>query len=166
MGKGRDWNEEFQRLLERRNLADPANELKRTAKLRQLCEDFAAVAKKVGTTIVQELFLPPVQKTIPSVTSQVGGKQSCMAIVSMFFSLPSLHTKHSSKALSLTIPVLLSGIAGGEKYIYAPERIFFKIAVDKRGLYGGDEFIMKVSMILQHGVFSTGRISQFLLLPL
>lgn len=41
--------------------------------------------------------------------------------------------------------LIITGIAGGEKYIYAPERIFFKIAVDKRGLYGGDEFIMKAA---------------------
>ena len=46
-----------------------------------------------------------------------------------------------------TIPPItqtVGGFAGGEKYVYNPERIFFKFSVDFRGLYGGTEFIMKV----------------------
>jgi hypothetical protein len=101
-GVARAWNEEFQCLLESRNLSDAGNEVKvrprlsrgcaplanalcthtrthahdvrqRTAELRKLCEEFATVAKQIGKRIIEELFLPPVQKTIPPATAQVGG---------------------------------------------------------------------------------------------
>lgn len=39
----------------------------------QLCEEFAMVAARVGKTIISELFLPLEQKTIPPITSRVGG---------------------------------------------------------------------------------------------
>ena len=40
-------------------------------------------------------------------------------------------------------PIPFSGIAGGEKY--QVKNIFFKFAVDKNGLYGSDEYAMKVA---------------------
>merc|ERR1711974_215842 len=57
--EARAWNEEFQCLLESRNLSDAGNEVKRTAELRKLCEEFATVAKQIGKRIIEELFLPP-----------------------------------------------------------------------------------------------------------
>ena len=101
--EGRDWNAEFQFLME--SLFDNEESIE---KMRDLCECFAAVAKEIGTIIISELFLPPEDRTIPPVTGTMGG------------------------------------VAGGEKYVYAPERIFFKFAVDERGIYGGTEYIMKV----------------------
>jgi hypothetical protein len=98
-----DWNAEFQNLLE--TLFDSEESVH---KMRTLCENFARVAKEIGTIIISELFVPQEQRKIPSVTDTVGGA------------------------------------AGGEKYVYLPERIFFKFAVDERGLYGGTEYIMKV----------------------
>eukprot|EP01104_Vermistella_antarctica_P017669 TRINITY_DN6304_c0_g1_i1.p1 TRINITY_DN6304_c0_g1~~TRINITY_DN6304_c0_g1_i1.p1 ORF type:complete len:349 (+),score=96.83 TRINITY_DN6304_c0_g1_i1:233-1279(+) len=47
-----------------------------------------------------------------------------------------------------TIPPVtqvMGGVAGGEKYVHLPEGMFFKFALDKRGLYGGDEYIMKAA---------------------
>lgn len=41
----------------------------------------------------------------------------------------------------------IGGVAGGEKFI--SQGIFFKIAVDKYGLYGGDEGIMKVKRYMR-----------------
>jgi len=104
----RDWNEEFQKLIEKK-FSDPENELLRTRELRKLCEEFSALAKRIGTIILSELFLPNHMKTIPPVTN--------------------------------TIP----GVAGGEKYVYLPESIFFKISLDTNNLYGGDEYIMKAA---------------------
>jgi hypothetical protein len=69
---GRDWNEEFQKLLEG-SFADPENELLRTRELRRLCEEFSLLAKRIGTVILSELFLPHHKKTIPPVTSEIGG---------------------------------------------------------------------------------------------
>jgi hypothetical protein len=93
----RNWNEEFQRLIEK-TYDDPENELARTRELRRLCEEFAQLAKRIGTIIISELFLPIHQKTIPPAT--------CMG-----------------------------GIAGGEKYVYLPEGLFFKTALDKLGKF-------------------------------
>lgn len=104
--QGRDWNSEFQYLME--GLFDNEENIE---KLRDLCEAFATVAKEIGTIIISELFLPPHERTIPPVTSTVGG------------------------------------VAGGEKYVYEPDRIFFKFAVDDRGIYGGTEYIMKVCYV-------------------
>lgn len=36
----------------------------------------------------------------------------------------------------------MGGVAGGEKYLV--EGIFFKFAIDAFGVYGGDDFAMKV----------------------
>src|SRR3990167_9411514 len=49
-----------------------------------------------------------------------------------------------------TIPPItqsIGGLAGGEKYIYDKEKIFFKLSVDAKGIYGGTEFCMKVKFI-------------------
>lgn len=102
---GRNWNERFQSLREQMlagTLRAP------TQALRSLCEEFAKVAKSIGTTIISELFMNPDERTIKPVTQAIGG------------------------------------IAGGEKYIHAEEGIFFKFALDTKGIYGGDEYIMKV----------------------
>jgi hypothetical protein len=37
------------------------------------------------------------------------------------------------------------GVAGGEKYVHGPQRIFFKLCVDSHGLYGGDEGAAKAA---------------------
>lgn len=102
---GRDWNERFQNLL-----ADVyESRTGSTAELRNLCEEFASVARRIGTIIISELFLDDSERTIPSVSRGLGG------------------------------------IAGGEKYVYLPEGMFFKFAVDDHNLYNGDEGIMKAA---------------------
>lgn len=50
-----------------------------------------------------------------------------------------------------TIPPVtksVGGVAGGQKFIYAPQRLFFKFATDENDIYGGHEYIMKVSHVL------------------
>lgn len=37
------------------------------------------------------------------------------------------------------------GVAGGEKYLHGPQRIFFKLCVDSHNLYGGDEGASKAA---------------------
>lgn len=37
------------------------------------------------------------------------------------------------------------GVAGGEKYVHGPQRIFFKLCVDSHNLYGGDEGAAKAA---------------------
>ena len=56
----------------------------------KLCEDFGQSVAKVGKTIITELFLDDVQKSIPPITGKVGGvaggaKYFCQGI---FFKLP------------------------------------------------------------------------------
>jgi tetratricopeptide (TPR) repeat protein len=71
---GRNWNEEFQELLERR-YADVENEVERTRSLAALCKEFGRLAAKLGKTIVEELYLlDEAKRTIPPVTAQVGGQ--------------------------------------------------------------------------------------------
>ena len=85
----RDWNEEFQSLMTRVF----ENDHQAIISLKKLCDEFAEIAKRVGTVIVEELFISKESRTIPAVTDSIGG------------------------------------MAGGEKYVYAPEGIFFKFAV-------------------------------------
>ena len=40
-------------------------------------------------------------------------------------------------------PTSIGGIAGGDKYIV--QNILFKFAVDSKGIYGGDDYAMKVA---------------------
>lgn len=89
----RNWNEEFQRLKEREHEdLDPQAEQERIQKLRELCDEFAEVAKRIGyidnifneifsiffnlfrKKIVSELFLPSTEKSILPKTSSLGGK--------------------------------------------------------------------------------------------
>jgi hypothetical protein len=69
---GRDWNEEFQRLMGDFQ-QDADKELERMAKLKTLSSEFTSRATSIGTKIVQELFLPPDKKTIMPVTNETGG---------------------------------------------------------------------------------------------
>jgi hypothetical protein len=48
--------------------ADSKDELQRVKELRQLCEDFARNATRIGKIIISELFLADSEKTIPPVT--------------------------------------------------------------------------------------------------
>lgn len=84
---------------------NPNDELRRMRALRDLSDQFAERAKNIGKKIIEELYLPPSEKTILPVTGYVGG------------------------------------IAGGEKYI--EDGIFFKFALDNKGIYGGDEYAIK-----------------------
>lgn len=71
--QARDWNEEFQQLLSSNYANDPEKELDRTRQLKELCQEFAVVASRVGKVIISELFLDVQHKSIQSVTSKVGG---------------------------------------------------------------------------------------------
>eukprot|EP01088_Endostelium_zonatum_P012818 TRINITY_DN27101_c0_g1_i1.p1 TRINITY_DN27101_c0_g1~~TRINITY_DN27101_c0_g1_i1.p1 ORF type:complete len:156 (-),score=34.00 TRINITY_DN27101_c0_g1_i1:254-721(-) len=71
-GKERNWNKEFQELIESR-YSHPESEVKRTVELRQLVEDFSKVAKRIGKLIIDELFLDECQKTLLPTTSTTGG---------------------------------------------------------------------------------------------
>lgn len=82
---GRNWNEEFQVLVEK-SFTDSELEFKRTQALRhvfkyyfhfflliKLCEEFAISAASTGKTIISELWAPLEQKTISPITNVVGG---------------------------------------------------------------------------------------------
>jgi hypothetical protein len=81
----KDWNEKFQVLLQQ-TFIDPSHELQRTVELRQLCHQFAGrsqfhslihvcleEATAIGVQIINELFVPRVQRKIQSITRAVGG---------------------------------------------------------------------------------------------
>eukprot|EP01114_Cavostelium_apophysatum_P017894 TRINITY_DN5408_c0_g1_i1.p1 TRINITY_DN5408_c0_g1~~TRINITY_DN5408_c0_g1_i1.p1 ORF type:complete len:1291 (+),score=352.75 TRINITY_DN5408_c0_g1_i1:103-3975(+) len=68
----RNWNEEFQNLIGT-SFTDHERELQRTKQLRTLCEEFAMSAVTTAKIIISELFLDAEDKTIPPITSVVGG---------------------------------------------------------------------------------------------
>eukprot|EP01119_Soliformovum_irregulare_P004567 TRINITY_DN1561_c1_g1_i3.p1 TRINITY_DN1561_c1_g1~~TRINITY_DN1561_c1_g1_i3.p1 ORF type:complete len:907 (+),score=307.61 TRINITY_DN1561_c1_g1_i3:36-2756(+) len=68
----RNWNEEFQSLMERSYL-DSEKDFQRTVRLRELCEEFTKLASRIGKLILSELYLDASQKSIPPITSSVGG---------------------------------------------------------------------------------------------
>lgn len=102
--EGRNWNEEFQTLLDL-SFENEDEEMGRMAQLRQLAHEFATRATEIGQVIITEKALTYQEKTLKT------------------------HTQH------------VGGYAGGEKYLV--DGIFFKFAVDNRGLYGDDEHAMK-----------------------
>lgn len=61
--KSRDWNEEFQKLLERPSNT-PEEVSERANAIKNLSDEFVAAASPVVKTIVFELALPPEKKTI------------------------------------------------------------------------------------------------------
>ncbi|PRP85823.1 hypothetical protein PROFUN_06015 [Planoprotostelium fungivorum] len=99
----RDWNAEFQRIVEGLEEADKQEKLNRYLRLSHLAQDFVYVAKTYGKIIILERFSK--KKTI--------------------------------------LPVAVGGYAGGEKYI--AQGILFKFAVDRHGIYGGDEYSAKAA---------------------
>ena len=84
--RSRQWNDEFQRLMERLmrgggrekrgkrkgdNSDDEQEEAARA--LRQLCIEFSRIATDIGKCIINELFLPPEERTLPPITDSIGG---------------------------------------------------------------------------------------------
>jgi hypothetical protein len=69
--EGRNWNEEFQLLIETSYAHDTEKEYHRVQRLRKLCEQFALEAASLGKTILSELFVDDTQKSIPPITSKV-----------------------------------------------------------------------------------------------
>jgi hypothetical protein len=57
------------------------------------------VAKQIGKRIIEELFLPPVQKTIPPATAQVGGLSLPPMPGNNRILTPHTHTHHRTQAL-------------------------------------------------------------------
>lgn len=115
-GAERNWNKEFQDILDSFSISKTEKELEagqaalvnrgqQADKLCTLAKDFVAAAKMYGKIIISEVFLPYKQKTIK--------------------------------------PISIGGVAGGEKYIH--RGILFKFAMDWEGLYGGDEYSAKVA---------------------
>jgi len=60
-------------------------------------------------------------------------------------------------------PLNVKGKAGGLKFSY--KGVFFKLAVDNEGLYGGDEFAMKVPIHERKSYVSIARMSDMLWSP-
>ena len=91
--------------------------MERTIQLRKLAAQFASFAEQISVIIIKELNLPEQQKTLkPVKMGGVAGK------------------------VVLWCP---SQIQGGEKYISCG--IFFKLARDWVGLYGGDSYACKAA---------------------
>jgi Clustered mitochondria len=115
MAEVRDWNAEFQDIIDRLHAAeaatatsatprdDHATKLELYTRLSALVQDFNYVARTYGKIIILERYSPA--KTIR--------------------------------------PVNLGGVGGGEKFVAAG--ILFKFAVDKYGLYGDDAFSAKAA---------------------
>jgi hypothetical protein len=130
-----DWNKEFQELYSkvverhsdevyglRRTLLTTARttkkDLERAIQLRKLAAQFASFAEQVGVIIIKELSLPENQKTLkPQKMGGVAGTCCTEKLYQVY--------------------------SGGEKYIACG--IFFKVARDWVGLYGGDSFACKAA---------------------
>lgn len=75
-GAGRDWNTEFQRILEMPN-DTPQERLERALRVRKFKGDFEEKAVEHARTIIEEVHLPNLQKSIRSldVGGQAGGEK-------------------------------------------------------------------------------------------
>eukprot|EP01114_Cavostelium_apophysatum_P012812 TRINITY_DN2960_c0_g1_i3.p1 TRINITY_DN2960_c0_g1~~TRINITY_DN2960_c0_g1_i3.p1 ORF type:complete len:1024 (+),score=326.20 TRINITY_DN2960_c0_g1_i3:288-3359(+) len=66
----RDWNEEFQKIIEQKSVSIE-EAFQKAESMKKLNQEFCNVAKKLGKVIISELF--SLRRTIPPVTRSVGG---------------------------------------------------------------------------------------------
>ena len=119
------WNEKFQNLLEQ-TLTETGEELERAHQLRNLCQQFEKVALECGKHII-ELHLglhSSSSSSTPSLPSEEGGKE---------------------EKIIEGLKRVQKGVGGGDKYVHTKLGIFFKLCVDRFGLYGGEEGMMKAA---------------------